>query len=181
MMRCLITLFGVAFLFLNATSAAGHRQSLLVRVTVYWRGEGSCQRASSNGMRLRNGHCAVDPRKIRFGSRVMFDDACLIAVDSGPAVISRKAARLCGRNACERNALVIDRFFETKKQALAWSASHPEFMNVRIIPPGPPLSLKMDPRTAKATSKPIHAAASAGAARSQPHRLAVAMNGLTLH
>lgn len=59
----------------------------------------------------------------------------LIAVDTGPAVVSRKAARLSGRNAAERNAIVVDRYFETRAQALAWESSHPHFLQVEIVPP----------------------------------------------
>jgi hypothetical protein len=59
----------------------------------------------------------------------------LLAVDTGSAVRSRKAARLSGRTALERNALVIDRFFETKQQALSWAHRNPYFMFVRISPP----------------------------------------------
>jgi len=134
-MRCLITFLGFAVLLAQAMAAA-REQPLLARVTVYWRGEGSGERACSTGARLCEGHCAVDPGKIPFGSRVVFDDACCVAVDSGSAVLSRKAARLSGRNSRERNALVIDRFFETKSKAMAWAETHPHFMTVWIIPPG---------------------------------------------
>jgi 3D (Asp-Asp-Asp) domain-containing protein len=134
-MKCLITFLGFAVLFAQAAAAA-REQPLLARVTVYWRSEGSGESASWTGARLREGHCAVDPRKIPFGSRVVFDDACCVAVDSGPAVLSRKAARLSGRNSRERDALVIDRFFETKRKAMAWAETHPHFMTVWIIPPG---------------------------------------------
>jgi hypothetical protein len=56
-------------------------------------------------------------------------------VDTGSAVRSRKAARRSGRTALERNALVIDRFFETKQQALGWARRNPVFMLVRVSPP----------------------------------------------
>ena len=36
----------------------------------------------------------------------------------------------------ERNAIVIDRFFDTKEKALAWAIVHPHFMTVRILTPG---------------------------------------------
>jgi hypothetical protein len=77
----------------------------------------------------------VDPRKIPYGSRVTLPDGTLLAVDTGGAVRSRKAARLSGRTAMERNAIVIDRFFETKQQALSWARRNPYFMFVRISPP----------------------------------------------
>src|SRR5205807_6599077 len=111
-------------------------QPALARVTTYWRQEGQF-RAAWNGARLRNGHCAVDPKKIPYGSRILLGNEELIAVDTGPAVVSRRAARLSGRNAAERNAIVVDRYFETKAQALAWESSHPHFLPVQIVPPEP--------------------------------------------
>ena len=111
-------------------------QPALARVTTYWREEGEF-RAAWNGARLRNGHCAVDPKKIPYGSRIQLDDEELIAVDTGPAVVSRKAARRSGRSAAERNAIVVDRYFETKSQAVAWERSHPHFMKMRVLRPEP--------------------------------------------
>ena len=111
-------------------------QSVLVRVTTYWRGEGSGQSAAWNGAQLHNGHCAVDPQKIPYGSTVVFSDMECVAVDTGPAVVSRKSARSCGRTPAQKNALVIDRFFESKQEALEWSDAHPHFVTVRVIPPG---------------------------------------------
>jgi hypothetical protein len=126
-------LFG---LFLAASLAqAADPSPTLVRVTTYCREEGQL-RAASNGARLRNGHCAVDPKKIPYGSRIILDSEELIAVDTGPAVVSRKAARLSGRNRGEREALVVDRYFETRSQALAWEKSHPHFMQIQIVAPG---------------------------------------------
>ena len=58
-----------------------------------------------------------------------------LAVDSGPAVRNRKAARISGRTIYERNAVVIDRFFETKREALSWASRNPLFMTVRVAPP----------------------------------------------
>jgi 3D (Asp-Asp-Asp) domain-containing protein len=122
------------FAFLLPHGKASAEQTLLARVTVYWNNSGSGERACWNGVRLRTGHCAVDPRKIPYGTQVLFPDLACVAVDTGPAVVSRRAARGCGRTASEKNALVIDRFFETKREALAWASAHPHFMTVRIIP-----------------------------------------------
>src|SRR5205823_2698481 len=127
-------------ILLIASWAYAAEQPTLVRVTAYWREEGQF-RAAWNGARLRNGHCAVDPKKIRYGSRILLEDEELIAVDTGPAVVSRKAARLSGRNAAERNAVVIDRYFETKSQAVAWEKSHPHFMKVQVLSPRPASAL----------------------------------------
>jgi 3D (Asp-Asp-Asp) domain-containing protein len=124
----------LTLLFACQTFAGEH--SVLARVTVYWRGEGSGEHASWNGARLHETHCAVDPKKIPYGSKVVFPDATCVAIDSGPAVVNRKAARSSGRTAPQRNAIVIDRFFHTKREALAWANAHPHFMTVRILMPG---------------------------------------------
>jgi len=127
-------------LFLTIQTAYAAEQPTLARVTTYWREEGQL-RAAWNGARLRNGHCAVDPKKIPYGSRIQLGDEELIAVDTGPAVVSRRAARLSGRNAAERNAVVVDRYFETKSQAVAWEKSHPHFMKMRVLGPRPVLAI----------------------------------------
>jgi len=124
----------VGFLLLSGSATFGIEESTIVRVTTYCRDEGQL-RAASNGRCLRNGHCAVDPKKIPYGSKIVLGDEELVAVDTGPAVVSRKAARRSGRTAAERNAIVVDRYFETKAQALAWEKSHPHFVRVRIVPP----------------------------------------------
>jgi 3D (Asp-Asp-Asp) domain-containing protein len=129
------------FLLLFAPVSRAAEQSILARVTVYWAsGGGGSDRwtrrhIGASGARLRAGHCAVDPRRIPYGSKVTLPDGTLLAVDTGSAVRSRKAARLSGRNANERNAIVVDRFFETKQQALSWARRNPYFMFVRISPP----------------------------------------------
>ena len=120
-------------------------KSLLARVTVYWAHGGrgadrdTRQHKSATGLRLRQGHCAVDPKRIPYGSRVVLPDGtALSAVDTGSAVRNRKAARKLGRTNPERNAVVIDKFFETKRQALAWANSNPPFVSVKVVPPGAP-------------------------------------------
>ena len=143
-------------------------QTLLARVTVYWAsgGKGSDRytrlHKCATGLRLKTGHCAVDPTKIPYGSNIVFPDGTsLAAVDTGTAVKNRKAARVLGRTASERNAVVIDRFFETKSQALAWAKSNPHFIPVRVIKPQKatlasngrrfPWQIKRAPRIADAT------------------------------
>jgi len=106
---------------------------MLARVTGYWRGEN--QSRASTGPRLRPGHCAVDPKRIPYGSKILLPDGELLAVDTGPAVVRRTAARREGRTAAQRQAIVIDRFFESKKQATAWTNSHPPYIVVRVIRP----------------------------------------------
>jgi hypothetical protein len=131
-------------ILLTASWAYAAEQQTLARVTTYWREEGQL-RASWNGARLRNGHCAVDPKKIRYGSTILLGTEELVAVDTGPAVVNRKAARISGRNEAERNAVVIDRYFETKSQAVAWEKSHSHFMKVRVLSPGAVVSKKSRP------------------------------------
>jgi 3D (Asp-Asp-Asp) domain-containing protein len=92
---------------------------------------------------LQQGHCAVDPRKIPYGSKVVLPDGtALSAVDTGTAVQNRKAARKAGHTINERNAIVIDKFFETKSQALMWANSNPPFVNVKVVPPNAPTVAK---------------------------------------
>jgi 3D (Asp-Asp-Asp) domain-containing protein len=132
-MTSLITAVGLGLLLVSPVFAQEH--SALARVTVYWRSEGSGANAAWNSERLRDGHCAVDPKKIPYGSQIVFHDAECVAVDSGPDVVNRKAARVCGRNAGERNAIVIDRFFDTKQDALIWAKANPDFMIVQVCTP----------------------------------------------
>jgi 3D (Asp-Asp-Asp) domain-containing protein len=131
--KWLITVVGFVLLLVSPMFAGEH--SALARVTVYWYGEGSGANAAWNGARLRDGRCAVDPKKIPYGSKVVFHDAECVAVDSGPDVVNRKAVRSCGRCAAERNAIVIDRFFDTKQKALAWAKAKPHFIVVQVRTP----------------------------------------------
>jgi 3D (Asp-Asp-Asp) domain-containing protein len=126
----------VIFLFSLASGAFAREETILARVTSYWANEGQSGKYASTGRRLRPGHCAVDPKRIPYGSKVVFPDGACTAVDTGSDVISRKAARATGRTANQRNALVIDRFFETRSEAIAWTNSHPEFMKLQIVPSG---------------------------------------------
>ena len=150
----------IGFVLPLVCQAFAGEHSVLARITVYWHGEGSGEHASWNGTRLRDGHCAVDPRKIPYGSKVVFPDAACVAVDSGPDVVNRKAARSCGRNAAERNAIVIDRFFDTKQRALAWAKAHSHFMTVRILTPGTKRGTKLL-ATKNPRSSPANIASSA--------------------
>ena len=126
-------LFMTAGLILSfACQLFAAEQTRLARVTVYWPGEGSGRSAAWNGAQLREEHCAVDPRKIPYGSKVLFSDGECMAVDTGPDVVKRKAARSLGRTSVERDAIVIDRFFDTRQKALVWESEHPHFMVVRV-------------------------------------------------
>ena len=126
--------YTVVFLLSLASAAFAREEAVLARVTSYSAGEGS--KYASTGQRLHSGHCAVDPKRIPYGSKVVFPDRACTAVDTGPAVVSRKAARAFGRTASQRNAIVVDRFFETKRDAMAWTHAHPHFMTLQIVRPG---------------------------------------------
>jgi 3D (Asp-Asp-Asp) domain-containing protein len=126
--------YTVIFFSLSASAGFAREESILARVTSYWAGEG--HKYASTGRRLRAGHCAVDPKRIPYGSKVVFPDRTCTAVDTGPAVVSRKAARLCGRTASQLKAIVVDRFFETKREAMAWTNAHPHFMTLQVVQPG---------------------------------------------
>jgi hypothetical protein len=130
-MKRLVTTVGFVLMFACQLFASDH--TAFARVTVYWPGEGSGKSAAWNGAQLREDHCAVDPKKVPYGSKVTFDDGECMAVDTGPDVVKRKAARSSARTAAERNAIVIDRFFHTKEKALAWESAHPHFMVVRVL------------------------------------------------
>src|SRR2546421_3873136 len=76
-------------------------KSLLARVTVYWAHGGrgadryTRQHKSATGLRLHQGHCAVDPKKITYGSRVVLPDGtALSAAGNRSARRSRQTARL---------------------------------------------------------------------------------------
>ena len=110
----------------SSHSAAGQR---LARLTAYWSGEGDYYTGrgmSSTGVHLHDGHCAVDPRIIPYGSLVEIAGVGkYLAVDTGSAVISREAARETGHNPEERNALVIDIYFESRAEGERFSAGRP--------------------------------------------------------
>jgi 3D (Asp-Asp-Asp) domain-containing protein len=152
------------FCLLAPASFAARDNSQLARVTVYWAsgGAGSDRNTRNHrcatGARLRSGHCAVDPKHIPYGSRILLPNGeTLAAVDTGSAVRNRKAARVGGRTAVEKRALVIDRFFETKRQAMTWANSHPAFMPIRVVPPNSGVA-----RLQKAAVAPLRAEIAAG-------------------
>src|SRR5207248_10724375 len=132
-MKGLVT--AVGFMVLLACQLSANEQSTLARVTVYWHGEGSGEHAAWNGRGLREEHCAVDPKRIPYGSKLVLPDAECVAVDSGPDVLNRKAARSRGRKAAERDAIVIDRLFGSKQKAPEWAQTHAHLMTVRILTP----------------------------------------------
>ncbi|MFH1066674.1 MAG: 3D domain-containing protein [bacterium] len=113
----------------------------LARLTAYWPGDPqgghyTSRRKSSTGVTLRQGHCAVDPRVIPYGSVVIIKGVGkFTAVDTGTAIVSRRAARLAGRTAQQRKALVIDLFFPSRAAAKRFTRNAPMFAMITWIPP----------------------------------------------
>src|SRR5689334_11968195 len=89
------------FLAVSGSASFAAERTVLARITGYWPMGSSNARGCGTGAILRNGHCAVDPKAIPYRSKVIFPDAVCEAVDSGPAVVSRKSARSCGRTKAE--------------------------------------------------------------------------------
>src|SRR5256885_6809421 len=101
--------------------------SLLARVTVYWAHGGrgadryTRQHKSATGLRLQQGHCAVDPKKIPYGSRVVLPDgSALSAVGTRRAGRHPKTCRRSGRAIYEPKSIVVRKIFQTKRQAFFW-------------------------------------------------------------
>jgi 3D (Asp-Asp-Asp) domain-containing protein len=120
---------------------ASHRYSngRLARVTAYWAGEGDYYTGrcmSATGIRLHDGHCAVDPNIIPYGSVVQIDGVGkFLAVDTGSAVISRTAAREGGHTSAERNAIVVDVFFEDSRDGERFAAGAAKFVSISWTTP----------------------------------------------
>jgi 3D (Asp-Asp-Asp) domain-containing protein len=112
-------------------SASGER---LARVTAYWASEGDYYTGrgiSSTGVRLHDGHCAVDPSIIPYGSVVeVAGYGKFLAVDTGSAVISRTAARESGHNPAERHAIVVDLYFASRREGEDFAAGAAKFVNI---------------------------------------------------
>jgi 3D (Asp-Asp-Asp) domain-containing protein len=88
-------------------------KKLKVRLTAYWCGQDpdTSRFKSSTGYTLKSGRsCAVDPKIIPYGSTVVVDGKEFKAIDTGTAVIAKKASH--GR------LPVVDLFYKTKRQAM---------------------------------------------------------------
>jgi 3D (Asp-Asp-Asp) domain-containing protein len=119
----------------NDTSSESSNTSdgRLARITAYWPGEDrfTTRKQSATGARLRDGFCAVDSRIIPYGSVVKIPGVGdYLAMDTGTAVISRKAAKESGHNSQERSALVIDLYFPSRKAGELFSREGPKFAMV---------------------------------------------------
>jgi 3D (Asp-Asp-Asp) domain-containing protein len=122
----------------------------LARVTAYWPSEGDYytrHRLAATGVRLHDGHCAVDPNIIPYGSVVAIAGVgTFLAVDTGTAVIERKAAREGGHTYAERHALVVDLFFASRREGEAFAASAAKWAAISWWTPGSTASGAKDAR-----------------------------------
>jgi 3D (Asp-Asp-Asp) domain-containing protein len=120
----------------TAESDGDHADSgqRLARVTAYWAAEGDyyTERCiSATGVRLHDGHCAVDPNIIPYGSVVEIAGVGkFLAVDTGSAVISRTAAREGGHTTAERHAIVVDLFFEDRSAGEKFAADAAKYVAI---------------------------------------------------
>lgn len=88
-------------------------KKIKVRLTAYWCGQDpdTSKFRSSTGYTLRSGRtCAVDPKIIPYGSTVIIDGKEFKAIDTGTAVIAKKASR--------GKLPVVDLFYKTERQAM---------------------------------------------------------------
>ena len=112
----------------------------LARVTAYWPAEGDYytrHSVASTGVRLHDGHCAVDPNIIPYGSVVAIAGiGTFLAVDTGTAVIERTAAREAGHTYAEKHALVIDLFFASRRAGEAFASSAAKWAPISWWAPG---------------------------------------------
>ena len=114
-------------------------QGRLARITAYWPGEDyyTNHKRSATGVRLRDGFCAVDSSIIPYGSVVIIPGlGDYLAMDTGTAVISRKAAKESGHTREERNALVVDLYFASRRAGELFSEMGPKFAMIAWEPSG---------------------------------------------
>ena len=122
-----------------STARSDSGETRLARVTAYWAGEGDYYTGrglSATGVRLHDGHCAVDPSIIPYGSVVEIAGVGkFLAVDTGSAVINRTAAREGGHTYEERHAIVVDVFFEDSSEGERFEAAAAKFVSITWYTP----------------------------------------------
>lgn len=129
----------------SSVTASSSLQKILARVTVYWAdGPGtdpwSAKNISSTQTPLVNlHHAAVDPNIIPYGSKLILQykggRIAVQAVDTGGDVKNKTASKKLGKKPPEKQAPVIDLFFQKREDAMKYAETHPPFQWVEIIPP----------------------------------------------
>jgi len=116
-LKLLPYLLGCLVLTIQPTVEVHHQpkpnKKIKVRLTAYWVGQDQWTNKlqSSTGRRLISGRsCAVDPKVIPYGSTLIVEGKEFVAIDTGTAVLSRKASN--GRYP------VVDLFYKSEKQAM---------------------------------------------------------------
>jgi len=102
-------------------------KKIKVRLTAYWVGQDpdTSRFKSSTGYTLKSGKsCAVDPRIIPYGSTVIVEGKEFKAIDTGSAVVAKKASG--------GKLPIVDLFFKTEKQALLALNNMPKHTWVEI-------------------------------------------------
>ena len=95
-------------------------KKIKVRLTAYWCGQDpdTSKLKSSTGHTLKSGRtCAVDPKIIPYGSIVVVDGKEFKAIDTGTAVVAKKASR--------GKLPVVDIFYKTERQAMVALSNMP--------------------------------------------------------
>ena len=147
----------------SAVKSAAHAgtaalEGHLARLTAYWSGEDYYTRKhlSSTGVHLHEGHCAVDPKVIPYGSVVQIPGlGKYLAVDTGTAVVSRKAAREAGHNRDQRNALVVDLYFENRHDGEKFAALGPRYASITWSKPASGEEIELGAAKSSPESKPV--------------------------
>lgn len=116
-------------------SSKSFKNAFIVTLTTYWavgRGSDYWTRrfTSATGQRLVPGlSVAADPKVIPYGSIIEIEGVGRRVVkDTGTHVIQRVASRKRGVD-----YPVIDLFFKSRQEALAFARKHPPFAEVKII------------------------------------------------
>lgn len=102
-------------------------KKIKVRITAYWPGQDywTSRYKSSTGYTLKSGiSCAVDPKIIPYGSKVVINGREFKAIDTGSAVVSKKASR--GRYP------IVDLFFNCERTAMRELAKLPRYAIVEV-------------------------------------------------
>ena len=90
----------------------------------------------------------MDPSIIPYGSVVKIDGlGSYLAVDTGTAVVSRRAARESGHSPAQRNALVIDLYFENRRDGEKFAAHGPKFASVTWTKPNAVVATDLEPNS----------------------------------